>query len=79
MDCSGLDAVRKDNLDDAVGFVSGFAARENLTVAVTGAIDIVSDGRTSIAIYNGRPEMGRITGTGCQLSGRRRLPVSRQI
>lgn len=69
VDCSGLDAVCKDNLDDAVGFVSGFAARENLTVAVTGAIDIVSDGRTSIAIYNGRPEMGRITGTGCQLSG----------
>ena len=38
-------------------------------VAVTGAIDLVSDGKKCYAIRNGRPEMGKITGTGCQLSG----------
>ena len=37
--------------------------------AVTGAIDLVSDGKTCYVIRNGRPEMGKITGTGCQLSG----------
>ena len=36
---------------------------------MTGAIDLVSDGETCYVIRNGRPEMGRITGTGCQLSG----------
>ena len=36
---------------------------------VTGAIDLVSDGTACYVIRNGRPEMGRITGTGCQLSG----------
>ena len=38
-------------------------------MAVTGAIDLVSDGNRCFVIRNGRPEMGRITGTGCQLSG----------
>ena len=38
-------------------------------MAVTGAIDLVSDGETCYVIRNGRPEMGQITGTGCQLSG----------
>lgn len=38
-------------------------------VAITGAIDLVSDGETCYVIRNGRPEMGKITGTGCQLSG----------
>ena len=38
-------------------------------MAVTGAIDLVSDGKSCYVIRNGRPEMGRITGTGCQLSG----------
>ena len=38
-------------------------------VAVTGAIDLVADSEKCFVIRNGRPEMGRITGTGCQLSG----------
>ena len=38
-------------------------------MAITGAIDLVSDGEVCYVIRNGRPEMGRITGTGCQLSG----------
>ena len=33
------------------------------------AIDLVSDGQRCFVIRNGRPEMGKITGTGCQLSG----------
>lgn len=37
-------------------------------VAATGAIDLVADGERCYVIRNGRPEMGRITGTGCQLS-----------
>ena len=38
-------------------------------IAVTGGIDLVSDAKRCFVIRNGRPEMGRITGTGCQLSG----------
>lgn len=43
--------------------------KSNAIVAVTGAIDLVSDGDKCYVIRNGKPEMGKITGTGCQLSG----------
>ena len=36
--------------------------------AVTGKVDLVADAEKCFAIYNGRPEMSRITGTGCQCS-----------
>jgi len=36
---------------------------------LTGAIDLVADSEKCYVIRNGRAEMGRITGTGCQLSG----------
>lgn len=39
----------------------------NAVVAITGAIDIVADAEKAYCIYNGRPEMSSITGTGCQL------------
>ena len=37
-------------------------------IAVTGKVDLVADAEKCFAIYNGRPEMSRITGTGCQCS-----------
>lgn len=50
-------------------FSEDFAKESGSIVAVTGAIDLVSDGEKCYVIRNGRPEMGQITGTGCQLSG----------
>lgn len=41
------------------------ALRERCIVAMTGALDIVSDGRTTIRLSNGHPLLGRITGSGC--------------
>ena len=58
-----------ENLDDSIRFVKNFAKESGTIVAVTGAIDLVSDGESCYVIRNGRPEMGQITGTGCQLSG----------
>ena len=69
VDADVADAVTEETLDEAVKFVKGFAASAGSIVAVTGAIDLVSDGETCYVIRNGRPEMGKITGTGCQLSG----------
>ena len=68
VDADVADAVT-ENLDYAVKFVKDFAAKSGAIVTVTGAIDLVSDGKSCYVIRNGRPEMGRITGTGCQLSG----------
>src|SRR5690606_15912836 len=68
VDADVADAVTEDNLDGAIAFVKEFARKEGCIAAVTGAIDLVSDGDRCFVIRNGRPEMGRITGTGCQLT-----------
>ena len=68
VDADVADAVTEDNLDEAVAFAKAFSEKSGSIVAITGAIDLVSDGRKCYVIRNGRPEMGRITGTGCQLS-----------
>lgn len=69
VDAAAGDAVTEATLAGAVEFVKHFAAAHRTVAAVTGAIDIVTDGERTITIHNGRPEMSKITGTGCQLSG----------
>ena len=69
VDADVADAVTEETLDQAVQFVKQFAAKSGSIVAITGAIDLVSDGEKCYVIRNGRPVMGKITGTGCQLSG----------
>ena len=69
VDADVADAVTEENLDSAVRFVKDFAKKTGAVVAITGAIDLVGDAEKCFVIRNGRPEMGRITGTGCQLSG----------
>ncbi len=69
VDADVADTVTEENLDSSIAFVKAFANRIQSIVAVTGAIDLVTDGTKCFVIRNGRPEMGRITGTGCQLSG----------
>lgn len=68
VDANVADVVTEDSLDEAVAFVMAFAKKIGCIVAVTGAIDLVSDGKKCYVIRNGRTEMGKITGTGCQLS-----------
>ena len=68
VDADAVDAVTEANLDDGVALVKAFARQTGCIIAVTGAIDLVSDGERCWCIRNGRAEMSRITGTGCQLS-----------
>ena len=67
VDADVADAVTEENLDEAIAFVKAFAKEAGCIVAVTGAIDLISDGEACYVVRNGRPEMGKITGTGCQL------------
>ena len=68
VDADAVDAVTEANLDNGVQLVKAFAKQTGCIIAVTGAIDLVSDGARCWCIRNGRAEMSRITGTGCQLS-----------
>ena len=69
VDASAADAVTDARLDEMVSFSKGYARKVGGIVAITGAIDLVADEETCYVIRNGRAEMGRVTGTGCMLSG----------
>lgn len=68
VDADLSDAVTEENLEKSIAFVKEFAKKMNCVIATTGAIDLVTDGNKCYVIRNGRAEMGKITGTGCQLS-----------
>ena len=68
MDRNTEDQITEDNLQEMAEFVREFSRNRNCITAVTGQIDLVSDGKRCFALRNGRPEMAFVTGTGCQLS-----------
>lgn len=60
-----------DSLDDSLTALPAareLAARWSTVVAVTGAVDYVTDGEQTWAVRGGHPMMTRVVGTGCALS-----------
>jgi hydroxyethylthiazole kinase len=68
VDANLADAITEDSLPAAIDFAKLFAEKINAVVAITGAIDIITDGKRAICVRNGHPMMQRVTGMGCQLS-----------
>ena len=68
----GVGANEADNAESALATTARTAAllagRTGSVIAVTGAVDIVTDGKLAFAIGNGHPLLARITGSGCMLS-----------
>jgi hydroxyethylthiazole kinase len=50
---------------DPLMIAGNLATKLGITVAVSGATDIVTDGKHSLLVDNGHPLMGSISGTGC--------------
>ena len=69
VDADAADAVTGTGLERDAAFVKAFSARIGCIVAMTGSLDLVADAKRCYLVENGRPEMSRVTGTGCQLSG----------
>ena len=69
VDVGIVDIITEKTLDSAVSFAKKFAKQTDSIIVITGAIDLVADSKRCFVIRNGRPEMEKITGTGCQLSG----------
>ncbi|PIE82837.1 MAG: hydroxyethylthiazole kinase [Candidatus Contendobacter odensis] len=59
----GVDSV--DSSEAALGAAQSLAVDRNAIVAVTGAVDYVTDGKQVIGIANGHPLMTSVTGLGC--------------
>ncbi|AWX13753.1 hydroxyethylthiazole kinase [Mergibacter septicus] len=69
----GVDANIKDkitlsNLDHTITFLKRFAKETGYIIVATGEYDLVCDQNKCFVISNGRQEMSKVTGTGCQLS-----------
>lgn len=68
VDVSGSDAITEETLPAAAERARGLAQRLGTIIAVSGALDIVSDGTQTAVFRNGCPTMTRITGSGCMLT-----------
>src|SRR5690606_1164643 len=53
---------------EALDAARDLARKTGGVVAVTGAVDYVTDGKQLAAVDNGHPLMGRVTATGCALT-----------
>lgn len=62
------DIITEDNLKDNADLIKELASKLNTTILASGPIDILTDGKTTIAIDNGDDMMPLITGSGCMLS-----------
>ncbi|WP_181705257.1 hydroxyethylthiazole kinase [Chthonobacter rhizosphaerae] len=62
----GVDSVHSS--EAAAETAVAFAARHGTVAAVTGAVDVVTDGRRTALIEGGHPLMARVTGLGCTAS-----------
>lgn len=59
----GVDSIHSvDEAADAAGLL---AAELNTTLAITGKVDLVTDGKRLCRVFNGHELMGYVTGTGC--------------
>ncbi|MCR5027411.1 MAG: hydroxyethylthiazole kinase [Methanobrevibacter sp.] len=68
VDVNADDIITEDNLKDNGEIIKELASKLNTTILASGPIDILTDGKTTIAIDNGDDMMPLITGSGCMLS-----------
>jgi hydroxyethylthiazole kinase len=67
---AGEDAVTKGvdaahDVEEAAKVAADLAGRLETVVAITGVVDLVTDGETVLRVEAGHEMMGRVTGTGC--------------
>jgi len=59
----GVDAVH--SVDEAADAAVILAGELNTTLAITGPVDLITDGKNVYRVFNGHELMGYVTGTGC--------------
>ncbi len=61
----GVDATL--SVDAASDSAAGLATRLDAVVAVSGPVDLITDGKTTVRVANGHELLTRVTGAGCAL------------
>ncbi len=59
----GVDTIH--SVEDAAQNVAVLASELNSVIAITGPVDLVTNGKQMVRVSNGHPLMGSVTGTGC--------------
>jgi hydroxyethylthiazole kinase len=59
----GVDSIH--SVDEAAQTATVLAQELNTALAITGPVDLVTDGERIMRVSNGHPLMGYVTGTGC--------------
>jgi hydroxyethylthiazole kinase len=62
----GVDSMH--GVDEAADAARTLAEELGATLAITGAVDLITDGKQILRVYNGHALMGSVTGTGCTAS-----------
>jgi len=59
----GVDSIH--SVEEAATAAATLAQELHTTLAITGPVDLITDGKRMIRVANGHPLMGYVTGTGC--------------
>jgi hydroxyethylthiazole kinase len=59
----GVDSIH--SVDEAADSAIVLASELDTTLAITGEVDLITDGKRICKVYNGHELMGYVTGTGC--------------
>ncbi len=62
----GVDAVH--GVEEAESAAVALSRKLDATLAITGAVDLVTDGKRILRAHNGHEQMANVTGTGCVAS-----------
>lgn len=65
----GVDAAEGDEKNDIEAVAEASAQKYGCVTAVTGKIDVITDGNRIAKIENGHAMLSKVTGTGCMTSG----------
>ena len=68
VDVSDADQITEKTLPRTVASARALAVQTGAVVAVSGPIDVLTDGRETILLHNGCATMSRVTGSGCMLT-----------
>ncbi len=68
VDVSELDVIHEHNIKESVEVIRTLAKKTNSVIAVSGKLDVISDGDQTMILHNGCPMMARITGSGCMVT-----------
>ena len=68
VDVSRLDEITEENLNAAVSMAAELSQKLRTVIAISGKIDVITNGNEICILRNGCPTMARITGSGCMLT-----------